>query len=105
MTPVIDGIITTRTLQFSRREPSPSALPDRPPLRRGLPRANIPKRPTLIFKHIGRLGFFANCRFVAILPVTLAGHQAVPSVENLAMPIQPEALGDRIAASPVPPLR
>jgi hypothetical protein len=82
-------------------------------LRHGLPGISIPKRSALTSKNAknaGGLGlfggfhFFTSYRFVAILPVTPARHQMMPSIKHFAVLIQPEALADRLSASPAPSL-
>src|SRR5258708_10925707 len=73
-------------------------FPTRTPLRRALP-GTLPRRSARI-KGIGAFGPPAKRNFVAILPVALARHQAIPRIDNSPPPIQPEALGDGGPGSP-----
>src|SRR5467141_1447225 len=98
------AVITQRRyMKFERVEASrvmsaPFVFPTRTPLRRALP-GTLPRRSARI-KRIGAFGPPANWNFVAILPVALARHQAIPRIDNSPLSIQPEALGDGGPGSP-----
>src|SRR5215471_2893187 len=79
--------------------PSPLAFPMRMPLRQAL-QGTVRRPSALIFKRIGAFGPPANRYLVALLPVALPRHQAIPSVDNSAPSVQPEALGDGGPGSP-----
>ncbi len=99
MTPIHE-IGPSRRAQASQVMSAPIVFPTRTRLRRALP-GTIRRPSALIFKRIGAFGSPANRYFVAILPVTLARHQAIPSIDNSTFSIQPEALCDGGPGSPV----
>src|SRR5258707_7155227 len=87
-----------RRVKASRLMSAPFGFATRTPLRRALP-GTLPRRPARI-KRIGALRPPAKRNFVAILPVALARHQAIPRIDHFPPSIQPEALGDGGPGSP-----
>ena len=86
-------------MQASQVMSAPFVFPTQTRLRRALP-GTAPRPPALILKRIGAFGSPTNQYFVAILPVTLVRHQTIPSIDNSAFFIQPEALGEGGPGSP-----
>src|SRR5258705_76666 len=78
---------------------APLVYPTPTPLRPDLP-GTIPRPSALIFKGIGAFGSPTNRYFVAILPVTLVRHEAIPRIDNSTFLIQPEALCESGPGSP-----
>ena len=88
----------------SRVTSVPFVFRTRMPLRRALPSV-IPRPSTLVVKRVVALRPSATQDFVAILPVTFGGYQAIPSIDNSTFSVYPEALPGGRCGSPATVLR